>query len=52
MKDKAMKVAKILIPLASIATTVASAWLKDKEFDEKVAAKVAENLAKVNGEES
>jgi hypothetical protein len=52
MKDKAMKVARILIPVASLAATIASGWLKDKEFDEKVAAKVAENLAKANGEES
>lgn len=52
MKDKAMKAAKILIPVLSIGASIATGWLKEKEFDEKVNAKVAENLAKLNGEES
>lgn len=52
MNEKLMKVLKVLIPIGSIITTVATSWLKDKEFDEKVAQKVAENLTKQNGEES
>jgi hypothetical protein len=52
MKVNAMKVAKILIPVASIVVNFAEGWLKNKELDKKVAEKVAENLAKMNGEES
>lgn len=50
--EKLMKALKAVIPVASIAATLATSWLKDKELDEKVAQKVAENLAKANGEES
>lgn len=50
--DKLMKALKVIIPVGSVVATVAASWLKDKEFDEKVAQKVAENLAKQNGEES
>lgn len=51
-KDKAMKALKIIIPIASIAAGVASNWLKEKEFDEKVAAKVVELTGKTENGES
>ena len=52
MNAKVMKAVKIIVPVASIAASVATRWLKDKEFDEKVNNKVAEILTKQNGEES
>lgn len=52
MNDKALKALKIVVPVVSLAATVATSFLKDKEFDEKVSKKVAEVLAKTNGEES
>jgi hypothetical protein len=50
--EKLMKALKVVIPIGGIVASVAANWLKDKEFDEKVAQKVAETLAKTNGEES
>lgn len=52
MNEKAIKALKIVVPVVSLAATVASSFLKEKEFDEKVSKKVAEALAKTNGEES
>ena len=52
MNGKAIKALKIVVPVVSAVATVATSWLKEKEFDEKVAKKVAETLAKTNGEES
>lgn len=52
MNDKVTKALKIVVPVVSLAATVATNFLKEKEFDEKVAKKVAETLAQTNGEES
>lgn len=46
------KIAKVVIPVASIAATAATNWLNKKEFDEKVTQKVQEVLAESNGKES
>ncbi len=51
MNDKLLKAAKVVVPVAGLVVSLASSYLKDKEFDEKVAKKVAE-LTKANGEES
>ncbi len=50
MNDKVTKALKIVVPVVSLAATVASSFLKEKEFDEKVSKKVAEVLAKNEGE--
>ena len=50
--SKLLKVGKIVVPIMSIAVSAATAYLNNKEFDEKVTAKVAEVLAKTNGKES
>ena len=50
MNDKVTKALKILVPVVSLAATMASSFLKEKEFDEKVSKKVAEVLAKNEGE--
>lgn len=52
MNNKLMKAAKIIIPVVSVVANVATNFLKEKEFDERIAKKVAETLAKTNGEES
>lgn len=44
MKIEWGKIVKIVVPVASIATALASNYLSDKEMDEKVAKKVAEAL--------
>ena len=52
MNVKMLKVVKALVPVASIAVTLAANYFADKDLDEKVGKKVAEALAKSNGEES
>lgn len=52
MNDKVTKALKVVVPVVSVVATVATSWLKEKEFDEKVTKKVAEALAQTNGEES
>lgn len=46
MNATLIKVAKILVPIASMGITLVSSILSEKELDEKVARKVAEALAR------
>ena len=51
MNTKVLKVAKILVSVASIGVSLAASYFADKDLDDKVAKKVAETLAKnTNGE--
>lgn len=52
MKEKVLKVAKLVVPVASIGVTLAANYLSNKELDDKVAKKVSEALAKTVEEES
>jgi hypothetical protein len=52
MNEKMLKAVKVLVPVASIAVTLATNYFADKDLDEKVGKKVAEALAKTNGEEA
>lgn len=51
MTFNALKVAKIVVSVASIGVSIAANYFADKELDDKVAKKVAEALAKKAGEE-
>lgn len=50
--NKLFKVGRIVVPIMSIAVSAATAYLNNKEFDEKVTKKVSEVLATMNGRES
>lgn len=52
MNTKVLKVVKVVVAVAGVGITLASNYLADKDLDDKVAKKVGEALAKVNGEES
>ena len=52
MKDKAFKAIKVAVPIATLALSAVSAWLSDKNLDEKIAQKTAEALAKTGKEEA
>lgn len=52
MNGKAFKALKIVVPVVTVAATLASNFLGKKEQEETIAKKVAEALAKQNGEES
>lgn len=45
MNNKVMKVVKLVVPVASVAVTLAANYLSKKEMDDTVAKKVAEALA-------
>ena len=45
MNATALKIVKIVVPVASAAVTLAANYLSNKELDEKVAKKVSEALA-------
>jgi hypothetical protein len=47
-----MKVAKVVVTVASVGVSLAASYFADKELDEKVAKKVADALAKTNEKES
>lgn len=51
MSNKMFKVAKVVVPLVSIAVSFAANYLNNKELDDKIAQKVSEALANV-GEEA
>lgn len=46
MNTNVMKIAKLGVSIASVVVTVASSYFANKELDEKIAKKVAEELAK------
>lgn len=50
MNEKLFKVAKIVVPVLSLGAAIASKFISDKDFDDKVAKKVSEALAKSNRE--
>lgn len=52
MNGTVLKVAKIVLGLASIGVTLATSYFADKELDAKVATKVAEALTKATEGES
>ena len=43
-KKLVMKIAKIAVPVASIAVTIATNFLSEKDLDDKIAKKLAESL--------
>lgn len=51
MNSKALKVIKIAVSVASVGVTLATSYFADKDLDNKVAKKVAEQLSK-SGKES
>lgn len=50
MNSKALKAIKIAVSVASIGVTLATSYFADKELENKVAKKVAEQLAKTGKE--
>lgn len=48
--NKKLQVAKLIVGVVSVAVTGLTAYLNNKEFDEKVSEKVSEVLAKSNEE--
>lgn len=52
MKEKMLKAVKVLVPVASIAVTIATNYFAEKDLNEKIGKKVAEALANTTGEES
>lgn len=50
MNSQALKAIKIAVSVASIGVTLATSYFADKELENKVAKKVAEQLAKVGKE--
>ena len=52
MNEKALKVIKWVVPIASIGVTLATNYLSNKELDSKVAKKVSEALAETVEKES
>lgn len=52
MNSKALKIVKVIVPVASAAVALASSYLSQKELDEKVAKKVSEVLAETAAKES
>lgn len=52
MKIDGTKVLKFVVPVATAVIGGVSTWLSNKEFDEKVAKKVAEELAKNSNKEA
>lgn len=50
MNSTALKVIKIAVSVASVGVTLATSYFADKELDNKVAKKVAEQLAKAGKE--
>lgn len=45
LSPKVMKVAKVLVSVASVGVSLATSWFAEKDLDDKVAKKVAEALA-------
>lgn len=52
MNTNLLKVVKVVVAVAGVGVTLASNYLEDKELDTKVAKKVGEALANMNGKES
>ena len=52
MNGTVLKIAKIVVSVASIGVTLATSYFAGKELDAKVAEKVAEALNQANGTES
>lgn len=50
MKPNVFKIIKLVVPMASVAVTLAANYLDKKELDEKVTKMVAEAVSKSNGE--
>lgn len=52
MNNKVLKTIKIVASLASVGVTLLSAYVADKELDEKITKGVSEALTKASGKES
>ena len=48
MKLNGVKILKVVVPVVTIAASLASTWLGKKEQEEEITKRVAEELAKYN----